>query len=142
MSAKRPIFATALDAEAAFYEALERGDLEAMMSVWAEDEEIVCVLPSGPRLTGYATVREAWRRLFESGPRLHLRVSHQSVTQNPFTVVHNNIEELTMAGEEQSSASFVASNVYIRGPLGWRLILHHASVAPPDNPGEVPKVLH
>jgi len=142
MTAKKPIFATALDAEAAFYEALERGDLEAMMSVWAEDEEIVCILPAGPRLTGYTTVREAWRRLFESGPRLHLRVSHQSVSQNPFTVVHNNIEELTMAGEEQPSAVVVATNIYIRGPLGWRLIAHHASPAPPDSLGDVPKVLH
>jgi ketosteroid isomerase-like protein len=142
MTAKKPIFATALDAEAAFYEALERGDLEAMMSVWAEDEEIVCVLPAGPRLTGYATVREAWRRLFEGGPRLHLRVSHQSVTQNPFTAVHNNIEELTMTGEEQPRALVVATNVYIRGPLGWRLIAHHASPAPPDALGDVPKVLH
>jgi ketosteroid isomerase-like protein len=142
MSEKKPIFATALDAEAAFYEALERGDLEAMMSVWAEDEEIVCVLPAGPRLTGYMTVREAWRRLFESGPRLHLRVSQQSVTLNPFTAVHNNVEELTVAGEERSSASIVATNIYVRGPLGWRLIVHHASPAPPDCLGEVPKVLH
>ena len=33
------IFPTAQDAENAFYEALERCDLEAMMAVWAEDEE-------------------------------------------------------------------------------------------------------
>ena len=43
------IFPTAQDAENAFYEALERADLEAMMSVWAEDEEIVCVRPAGIR---------------------------------------------------------------------------------------------
>ena len=33
----KPIFPTPQDAEAAFYEALERADLEAMMAVWAED---------------------------------------------------------------------------------------------------------
>ena len=47
---KRSTFPTPQDAEAAFYEALERADLEAMMEVWAEDEEIVCVHPAGPRL--------------------------------------------------------------------------------------------
>ena len=32
------IFPTPQDAEAAFYEALERADLELMMAVWSEDE--------------------------------------------------------------------------------------------------------
>ena len=45
------IFPTAQDAETAFYEALERCDLEGMMAVWAEDEEIVCVHPAGGRVT-------------------------------------------------------------------------------------------
>lgn len=140
-TAKKPIFATALDAETAFYEALERCDLEAMMNVWAEDEEIICVLPGGTRMTGYAAVRDAWRRLFEGGPRLHLQVSHQGVTQNPFAAIHNNIEEVTVAGDQQASAIVVATNVFIRGPLGWRLLLHHASPAPPEGVG-IPKVLH
>jgi ketosteroid isomerase-like protein len=142
MTGKKPIFATAVDAETAFYEAIERADLEAMMAVWAEDEEIICVMPSGPRLAGYMNVREAWRRLFESGPRLHLRISQQSVTQNPFSAVHNNLEELTVVGEERATAAIVATNIYIRGPLGWRLLVHHASPAPPDSIGDVPKVLH
>jgi ketosteroid isomerase-like protein len=142
MNAKKPIYATALDAETAFYEAIERSDLETLMSVWAEDEEIICVLPAGPRLTGYAAIREAWRRLFERGPRLHLTVAHQGLTQNPFTVVHNNIEALTMAGEDRPSAAIVATNVFVRGPLGWRLLVHHASPAPPESLGDGPKTLH
>jgi ketosteroid isomerase-like protein len=142
MTGKKPIFATALDAEAAFYEAIEHGDLEAMMSVWAEDEEIICVLPSGPRLAGYMNVRDAWRRLFERGVRLHLQVSQQSVMQNPFSAVHNNLEALTVIGDESPTAAVVATNVFIRGPLGWRLIVHHASPAPPDSIGEAPKTLH
>ena len=46
------IFPTAQDAENAFYEALERCDLEGMMAVWAEDEDIVCVHPAGGRCAG------------------------------------------------------------------------------------------
>ena len=61
------IFPTAQDAENAFYEALERADLERMMAVWAEDEEIVCVHPGGPRLTGQDQVRESWRQIFAGG---------------------------------------------------------------------------
>ena len=48
----RKLFPTPDDAEAAFYDAFERGDLAAMMVVWAEGEDVVCVHPSGPRLTG------------------------------------------------------------------------------------------
>jgi ketosteroid isomerase-like protein len=63
-----PIFTTAQDAENAFYESLERNDLELMMAVWAEDEEIVCVHPAGGRIAGQEQVRESWRRIFASGP--------------------------------------------------------------------------
>ncbi len=71
------IFPTAQDAENAFYEALERGDLDAMMAVWAEDEEIVCVHPAGERLTGQDQVRASWTKIFsgESRARVHIRAS-------------------------------------------------------------------
>jgi ketosteroid isomerase-like protein len=64
------IFASPQDVEAAFYEALERCDIDAMMAVWAEDEEVVCVHPGGPRLVGYTMVREAWQRVFANGRKL------------------------------------------------------------------------
>src|SRR5262249_56001897 len=61
------------DAEAAFYEALEAADLEAMMEVWAEDEEIVCVHPGGPRLAGFEQVRGSWAQILGSGRKLKVR---------------------------------------------------------------------
>jgi ketosteroid isomerase-like protein len=142
MTPNKPIFASAADVEAAFYEALERGDIDAMMAVWAEDEEIVCVLPAGPRLTGYPAIRDAWRRLFERSPRLRVRLSRQSTTQNPSSAIHNNVEELTVLDERQQKATIVATNVFVRGPLGWRLLLHHASPASAETIAEAPKILH
>jgi ketosteroid isomerase-like protein len=142
MTATKTIFASAVDVEAAFYEALERGDVEAMMTVWAEDEEIVCVLPAGARLAGYAAIREAWRHLFERGPRFRMHLSRQSVTQNPFSVIHNNIEQLTVVDDQQQTATIIATNVFVRSPLGWRLLLHHASPASAEILSESPKVLH
>ena len=47
------LFPTAQDAETAFYDAFERADVAAMMAVWAEDDDVVCVHPSGPRLVGF-----------------------------------------------------------------------------------------
>ena len=33
------LFASPEDAETAFYDAIERADLEAMMAIWADDEK-------------------------------------------------------------------------------------------------------
>ena len=60
---KKTTFPTPQDAETAFYEALEAGNLDAMMEVWAEDEEIVCVHPGGERLVGYDAVRSSWAQI-------------------------------------------------------------------------------
>jgi hypothetical protein len=57
-------------------DALERADLEAMMAVWAEDEEIVCVHPTGPRLAGHEQVRESWRQIFAGGGGVRINVTH------------------------------------------------------------------
>jgi ketosteroid isomerase-like protein len=137
------IFPTPQDAEAAFYEALERADLEAMMTVWAEDEEIVCIHPGGPRLIGYAAIREAWRRIFDGGARLQVRLSHPTSVQGPLAALNTVMEHIAVRDDESVRAPVVATNVYVRGPLGWRMVLHHASPAPPETAAESPrKTLH
>lgn len=142
MEKKKPFFSTPQDTEAAFYEALERADLETMMAVWAEDEEIVCVHPTGRRLSGYAAVQEGWRQIFRGGPKLRVRLSHQVLLQGMLLSVHSVHENITMAGDEDTRAPVVATNVYLRGPQGWRMLVHHASPAPPEAMPEVPKILH
>ena len=65
MSAK--IFPTAQDAENAFYEALERCDLDGMMAVWAEDEEILCVIAYLQTLGGTPTVTMQTKHHYNGG---------------------------------------------------------------------------
>lgn len=139
----KPIFPTPQDAEAAFYEALERADLEAMMSVWAEDEEIVCIHPGGPRLVGYASVREAWRRIFDGGARLQVRLSQPTSVAGPLAAITTVMEHISVRDDESVRAPVVATNVFVRGALGWRMVLHHASLTPPESGTETPrKTLH
>lgn len=139
---KKPIYTSPQEAETAFYEALARGDLEAMMTVWSEDEEVVCVHPGGPRLTGYALVREGWRHIFEGGGRLKVQLLALSTVHGPFTAVHSVIEQITATGQRQLTAPVAATNVYVRGALGWRMIVHHASPVPPSSIGDAPQILH
>jgi ketosteroid isomerase-like protein len=144
------IFPTAQDAETAFYEALERGDLEAMMAVWAEDEDIFCVHPAGPRLTGHEEVRKSWAQIFSGPQRVRVTVSHQVTLSAMMIAVHSVQENFTVQGASRSDvqpAPVVATNVYLRTGAGWRMIVHHASPAPaappPAAPREAPpKTLH
>ena len=138
------IFATPQDAEAAFYEALERADLEAMMAVWAEDEEIVCVHPTGPRLAGLAEVRSSWERIFDGGAGTRVQITHKVETSGIMLAVHSVHENFSVPGGERPPAPIVATNVYLRSAAGWRMIVHHASPAPgPAEPrAEAPKILH
>lgn len=140
MAAK--IHANPQEIETAFYAALEASDLEAMMAVWSEDEEIVCVHPGGPRLIGYHAVRESWRLVFAAGERLNLRVIPQSVVTTPFAVISHVLELVGQQDEPQRFAPIAATNIYVRGLLGWRLVAHHASALPPGSLIDTPKVLH
>ncbi|MSQ62320.1 MAG: DUF4440 domain-containing protein [Betaproteobacteria bacterium] len=141
------IFPTAQDAQIAFYEALERCDLEAMMAVWSEDEDIVCVHPAGQRLAGQAQVREVWRQMFAGGTNMRVRITQQVVIAGVMVEAHSVHENITVAGEQRPRPPMVATNVYLRTAAGWRMIVHHASPAPgqpaaePPSPA-APKILH
>ena len=136
------IFASPQDVEAAFYEALETCDLDAMMSVWAEDEEVVCVQPGGGRLVGYTMIRAAWQRIFANGRRLKVRMSQQTTVTTPFAMISTVLEHFATLDDENLSAPVAATNVYVRGALGWRMVAHHASPVPPNSIGEAPRTLH
>lgn len=130
----RRVFATAQDAEAAFYEALEKADLEAMMEVWSEDDEIVCIHPGGPRLAGYEQVRESWTRIFGSGQRLVVRLTHAVQMVSGMIAVHSVHENITVP-DDRTNAVAVATNVFIRTSSGWRMLVHHSSPAVPVERG-------
>jgi len=139
------IFPTAQDAENAFYEALERGDLEAMMAVWAEDEDIVCVHPGGPRLCGPDQVRESWAQIFAAGRSPRVTITQQVAIRAMMIAVHSVHEEFALAGDDRPRTPIVATNVYLRTAAGWRMIVHHASPGPasPQAAADVlPKILH
>ena len=138
---------TAQDAENAFYEALEHGDLEGMMAVWAEDEEIVCVHPTGPRLSGPDQVRESWAKIFAGGAGARVHITQQVALTGMMIAVHSVHENFTIEGDARAQVPVIATNVYLRTAAGWRMIVHHASPAPveipPAQPNEVPpKLLH
>lgn len=60
MPRKKQVHISAEETEMAFYDAINRADIDAMMTLWAEDEEIVCIHPGASRLIGHAAIRASW----------------------------------------------------------------------------------
>lgn len=139
------IFSTPEDAESAFYEAFETADADAMMAVWAEDEDIVCVHPTGPRLQGHAAVHQSWRQLFRNGAAIRFQISDSHRFRDALLSVHVVHENIYVDGEPQPQPPVIATNIYQLTDKGWRMILHHASLSP-DAPARshegIPQVLH
>jgi ketosteroid isomerase-like protein len=121
------LFASPEECERAFYEALENADIDAVVDLWLEDDDVVCVHPNGPRLLGYAAVRASWSAILAGGP-LNVRGTSRKSLDTPTVAVHNVIEEvLVREGSTQQVVSVLATNVYVKTSAGWKMVLHHAS---------------
>jgi ketosteroid isomerase-like protein len=124
------IFTTPQDAATAFYRAFEAKDIDAMMAAWAEDEEIVCVHPGGPRLVGFDAVRVGWEQIFAGETKLLFRLEEVVVLETVGMALQSAIEQVTVGNDPAPRGTAIASNVFLRTPSGWRIVLHHASPAP------------
>jgi ketosteroid isomerase-like protein len=124
-----PIYTSPQDVAAAFYQAFETKDIDAMMQAWADDEEIVCVHPGGTRHVGYDAVRAAFEQIFAGDAKLRFRLD-QVVMLETVGLALQSVVEQVYTGETNVHGSVVATNVFMRTPSGWRLVCHHASPAP------------
>ena len=133
------------DIEASFYEALQKGDIELLMACWADEDEIVCVHPGGPRLVGAGAIRAAFEAMFAQGS-IQARVERVHKVESLASAVHNVVEHVELLlPDGMRHAYVVATNVYHKTPQGWRLVVHHASpgtAQESQDSGTVPPVLH
>ena len=122
------------EVEAAFYEALQNGDLTKLMSSWADDDEIVCIHPGGPRIVGLAAIRASFEDLFANGS-IQTRPERVIKLSSLTSAVHSVVEKVEIMLPDGPQKAFVSTtNVYQRTPLGWKLVIHHAS---PGTPTEI-----
>ena len=118
------------DAERAFYEAFETGNVDAMMSVWAKADDIACIHPQGPRLIGRAAIEASWREILQSSIGVRFQLTQLREFADQALTVHVLYENLWVPGENAPRSPILATNAYRYSKRGWRLVLHHASPAP------------
>ena len=136
---------TADDIELSFYEAMQQGDIDKLMACWADEDDIVCVHPGGPRLVGAGAIRAVFEMMFASGS---IRVQPLGVRkiESLTSVVHHVRERVELLAEDGPREAFViATNVYHKTAQGWRMVVHHASPGSAHETEDIhdkPSVLH
>lgn len=121
---------TPMDAEAAFYEAFESKDVEAMMSVWDNTADVVCIHPMGANLNGSDSVRDSWETLFDQGPNLTFNVDTIQYMEDDEMAIHVVRQNIMVNDDAHNMPVIIATNVYRKTSNGWQMVLHHSSPGP------------
>ncbi|WP_332776816.1 YybH family protein [Polaromonas sp.] len=133
------------DIAAAFYEALQSGDIDKLMACWADEDDIVCVHPGSSRLVGAGAIRAAFDAMFANGS-IQVRPEKVRKVESMSSSVHSVLERIVVMTEDGPRHAYViATNVYQKTAQGWRMVAHHASPGTPREVQEIsdtPPVLH
>lgn len=113
-----------LAANAAFYQALEGGDLAAMDALWAEGDDAVCIHPGRTPLCGWSDVHRSWAAIFGAGGNPQIILTDERVTRRGDVGWVSATENMLAGG---NTAVATAINVFTHDGERWRMIVHHAS---------------
>jgi len=133
------VFSSPEAAEEAFYRAMQKRDLDLMMAVWAEDDNISCVHPGGPRLDGRSAVRSSFEQILKASPGMAFRLSDVTHVYDQNLAVHILHEHIRLGDDSHYQPPVVATNIYRLTENGWRMVMHHAS---PTRSNRQPTSLH
>ncbi|MBL8510805.1 MAG: nuclear transport factor 2 family protein [Betaproteobacteria bacterium] len=149
----KKIFPTPTDCELAFYDAFERSDINLMMTVWADEPDIICIHPNGPRLAGIDAIRESFTQIFSHGVSAQVQIGELRRHSSQTFAIHNIYETLIIKDvpeelkliDQEEAPVILTTNIYQLTSRGWRMVLHHSSVAPQGTTAEdqgVSRILH
>ena len=125
----------------AFYVALGALDFPAMAAVWRQSAGDLAVHPGWDPMAGWDAVAASWRAIFAGTPLLHVDTTEVSLEVFGDVARHTCLERTFAVSEGLRAAGVsVATQLLVRGPAGWRVVLHHAgpvagSADTDDGPG-------
>jgi len=108
-----------LAANAAFYAAFDRCDIDAMDAIWARSSLAACVHPGWRPLRGRAEVMASWRAILLGPGAPSIRCAQPSAHACGDTAFVVCVEKLP-------GGDLVASNFFVREDSAWKLLHHHA----------------
>lgn len=107
-----------LEANAEFYRAFRTGDMTAMASLWAGDDDILCIHPGHATLQGVGPVLESWFDILANPPDVTI--------EQPRAVIRGSVG-IVACVERIGTAYLAATNIFRMNEGEWRMIHHHGS---------------
>lgn len=122
--------AALLEANRAFYAALESRDPSEMEERWSHADDVTCTHPGWHRLDGWEDVSRSWEAIFANSRawKVHPEEEHAFLSGDLGVVLC--IEILQPVGGHGDPARMQATNVFRREDGLWRIVHHHASPMP------------
>jgi ketosteroid isomerase-like protein len=124
-------------ANTAFYEAMERGDLDELSGLWlpGEDLTISCVHPGWPVLSGRGEVLRSYALIMANTEYIQFFLTDVGVSMTGDTALVTCTENILSGGPAEDGGELgplvgqlvVATNVFRRTVDGWKLWSHHGS---------------
>ncbi|MFI6941181.1 nuclear transport factor 2 family protein [Streptomyces sp. NPDC050418] len=125
-------------ANTAFYEAMERGDFEALSDLWLGGDEgdgVSCVHPGWPVLTGRGEVLRSYALIMANTEYIQFFLTDVKIAVNGDTALVTCTENILSGAPSEEAGELgplvgqlvVASNLFHRTDDGWRVWSHHAS---------------
>lgn len=114
-----------------FYRALETGDISLMEDVWLTDDNVKCVHPGWPLITGWDEIKESWEKIFDSGEVSDVEINDTFVEVSDSSAWINCIEKLShVIGGQVIITMAQTTNIFELRDSRWYMVLHHASPMP------------
>lgn len=121
----------------AFYEAMERGDLDGLSELWLDGDSpgVSCVHPGWPVLSGRGEVLRSYALIMANTEYIQFFLTDVVVSVAGDTALVTCTENILSGGPAEESGALgplvgqlvVATNVFRRTPEGWRVWSHHGS---------------
>lgn len=125
----------------AFYRAFETNDLDAMMAVWDDADDIVCIHPMGPAMNGRGAVLDSWREILSGGVAMRFSLEKVQTFAADNLSIHLLNEHIDVASGNRV-APMTTTNIFRLSAHGWHMVSHHASPNPGAQIGKTHPLLH
>lgn len=112
-------------ANADYYDAFERQDIDLMAEVWEHSERATCTHPGWPTLHGTDIILDSYAAIF-GGPQ-----SLQVILTNERVMVEGNFAYVSvdenLVDQGGNAAATAALNVFVWDGERWNIVVHHGS---------------
>ncbi len=128
MQSDEPAIEAIKAANQRFYDAFGALDIDLMEAAWETSEQAVCVHPGWPPIVGWNLIKESWQRIFDSTTLMHFNIHYVNVVSTGDSGWVTCVENISSVLQGRASNfGILATNIFVRTPLGWRMTAHHAS---------------